>query len=98
MNSRFRRAGVAGGQLSALKLSSTTSPSCLQVFRLGWHPSVALWGGNNEVEASLDWYPETRTQNLTNFQHDYNQLFLSTIGQVLQQVLFTLSGDALHQA
>jgi beta-mannosidase len=28
-----------------------------QALRLGWHASVALWGGNNENEAALAWFP-----------------------------------------
>jgi beta-galactosidase/beta-glucuronidase len=36
-------------------LSNVEAELTQQLLRLGSHPSIALWGGNNEIEASLEW-------------------------------------------
>lgn len=36
-------------------LSNVEAEVVQQLLRLGSHASVALWGGNNEIEASLEW-------------------------------------------
>jgi hypothetical protein len=30
-----------------------------QVIRLNWHPSIMIWGGNNEAEGAMEWYEPT---------------------------------------
>ncbi|KAI8475070.1 MAG: glycoside hydrolase superfamily, partial [Monoraphidium minutum] len=56
-----------------------------QARRLGWHASVVIWGGNNEVEASMEWYEDTRS-NAALYAVDYDRLFVDTIGGVLQKL------------
>ena len=49
-----------------------------QAWRLGSHPSVALWGGYNEVEASFDSFSETQAKQPL-YAVDYSKLFVDTI-------------------
>jgi hypothetical protein len=62
-----------------------------QLLRLGSHASLAVLGGNNEVEQSLEWFNETRA-NPALYAIDYAALFLDTIGSVVQQVRGCVSG------
>lgn len=57
----------------------------IQVQRLSWHPSVAIWGGNNEIEGSLNWYSESRS-NRAMFANDYQALFVDTIRKEIRAV------------
>jgi beta-galactosidase/beta-glucuronidase len=57
----------------------------MQVQRLSWNPSVAIWGGNNEIEGSLNWYAESRS-NRALFANDYQALFIDTIRKEIRAV------------
>lgn len=57
----------------------------LQLQRTSWHPSVAIWGGNNEIEGSLNWYAESRS-NRAMFANDYQALFIDTIRREIRAV------------
>lgn len=50
-----------------------------QVRRIGYHPSLLIWAGNNENEAALrqDWYGTMK--NFSLYKDDYIQLYISTI-------------------
>lgn len=75
----------------------------MQLQRTSWHPSVAIWGGNNEIEGSLNWYAESRS-NRAMFANDYQALFIDTIRKEIRAVsgqgctLLSLWGGSLSQA
>lgn len=46
-----------------------------QARRLDSHPSLAIWGGGNEVEASFRWFPDSR-DDPQSFTDDYMQVCL----------------------
>jgi hypothetical protein len=39
--------------------TSVRAETVHQARRLASHPSVVIWGGNNENEVALEWYAET---------------------------------------
>lgn len=57
-----------------------------QVLRMGSHPSIVVWGGNNENENSLDWFPESRT-NKELYIVDMCKLALDTVMEAFKKVI-----------
>lgn len=70
---------------NAAFLANVEAEVTQQLLRLGSHASLVVFGGNNEVEQSLEWYPET-LGNVPMYTTDYSSLFVETIGRVVQQV------------
>ena len=56
-----------------------------QAQRIGHHASLAIWGGNNEVETAFAWFPEPRT-NPNLFSVDFSVLFVDTVREALLSV------------
>ncbi|KAK2075570.1 hypothetical protein QBZ16_001678 [Prototheca wickerhamii] len=56
-----------------------------QLARLGAHPSIVLWGGNNEVEASFSWSLTTMTAP-QKYASDYTALFVDTLRPALLSI------------
>jgi len=83
---------ACGSYPSALPgfLSNVKAEIAHQVRRVAGRPSVAIWGGNNEVEMSLDWFPNTRDNRML-YAVEYHELFIRTIGGVMRQL-----APALH--
>jgi beta-galactosidase/beta-glucuronidase len=45
-----------------------------QARRLDHHASIAIWGGNNEIEVAFGWFPESRDPDKARlYAADYNQ-------------------------
>jgi beta-galactosidase/beta-glucuronidase len=66
-----------------------------QASRLANHASIVLWGGNNEVEQSLGWYPEVQ-RRLHQFREDYTLLFMQVIPEVLHSVYAASAPSVQH--
>ncbi len=66
-------------------LDNVAAETAEAVRRIGSHSSLALWGGNNEVEKAFWWFKSTK---LTHQLHavDYYELFINTIGKTVEQV------------
>lgn len=68
-----------------------------QVRRIGYHPSIIIWGGNNEVEDSFNWPQLKDTKaNLPLYAVDYNELFVETIGRVMQKVSWVIRAGCMQ--
>lgn len=60
---------------------------CLQAQRLSWHPSIALWCGNNEIDLSYEWSNSTVLRSNRNmFVVDYQAVFIDTVRKNIKQV------------
>lgn len=62
-----------------------------QVRRLGSHPSVVIFGGNNENEAALQWFDVTQ-QNRDRYVVDFSRLYINTIHDVVYREM----GDSVE--
>ncbi len=56
-----------------------------QVLRISHHPSVAVWGGNNENEVGFAWFEESRT-NRTFYQQEYVKLYFGVVGDEITKL------------
>lgn len=66
-----------------------------QARRLHSHPSIAIWGGNNENEVALGWFVESNT-NRDLFVSDYTQLYANTVYPALEVVDSFRKGELLR--
>ena len=66
-------------------LSEVSKEISFQARRLNWHASLAIWGGNNEVETAMGWYEPSRS-NKDLYSNDYSALFVGTVRAALQGV------------
>ena len=57
-----------------------------QMRRINWHPSVVIWGGNNEVETAMGSWFEAARDNPSLYVADYAELFLNTVQQAVAHV------------
>lgn len=72
-------------------LSNVEAEVTQQLLRIGSHASMVVFGGNNEVEQSLDWYEET-VSNVAMYAADYSALFEHTIAPLVQKVSWFETG------
>ncbi|KAK9834074.1 hypothetical protein WJX81_007934 [Elliptochloris bilobata] len=70
---------------SAEFLAEVRKEVAWQARRLGSHASLALWGGNNEVETAFGWFAPSR-DNPKLYAGDYIALFVDTVREALLSV------------
>lgn len=59
-----------------------------QAFRINHHACLTIWGGNNEIETSFDWYKESAA-NKQLFSVDFAKLFIDTVMPAVHRPGFT---------
>jgi len=57
-----------------------------QMRHINWHPSVVIWGGNNEVETAMNGWFDVAKQNPQLYVADYTKLFLDTVQTAVAEV------------
>jgi Ig-fold domain len=75
----------------AFYLSEASEEARQQVLRIISHPSVVIWGGNNENEAAFSWFPETKLHP-ERYHPNYEVLFV----RILREKLLSLDPDAIY--
>lgn len=55
------------------------------VWKMSSHPSIVIWGGNNENEVALGWFSESN-QNRDLYVGDYLKLYVDTIHRAIGDV------------
>ena len=63
-----------------------------QVSRLATHAAIVVWGGNNENEAALNWYPASRDQRDV-YLADYTRLYIDTVIPAIRAADFERRAD-----
>ena len=66
-------------------LTNVAEEARQQILRLNSHPSVIIWGGNNEDEAAFKWFPEPMANPML-YAVDYDLLFVQTLRRQLSQI------------
>jgi beta-mannosidase len=74
-------------------LQEVTQEVRQQVARLSSHPSIVVFGGNNENEVALNWFNES-TSNRDLYVADYSELYANTVYPAL---LWVLGSASLNQ-
>ena len=67
-------------------LSQVSEEVTQQAARLGSHPSIVVFGGNNENEVAMTWFEESR-DNRDLYVADYAKLYADTVFTNLQKVM-----------
>ena len=73
------------GTLQSLSMLQVREEIKYQSRRLNKYTCMAVWGGNNELEPALDWFPESR-DNPISCAVDFAEIFINTIRPVLASV------------
>lgn len=73
-------------------LSNIKEEARQQFVRLHSHPSIVIWGGNNENEAAFQWFKETK-KDVALYRKEYEDLFL---GVLYKEVVHAIDSDIIY--